>query len=275
MSDKVFWSILGAEVVVWIVLFVLLVMPKMSEYDSVTGKLRKQQSSLREYSKKVDRDLPTKDLLEAEEKFNASWSKQLDRAEEFFSSRVSRFEEGASSDLSGWTAGYRDGFDLLAKRYRSTTGLAADAELPFSIQDDLADMTKIVDYERRWKVQNHLVNLTLDNRGSEILELVIDRKTTRGSRSADEGPSRFPVSLKMTIPGNRVSEFLGQIMKHPFIDYSVEKVAVSKDRQNLLYDVVNEVSPEEGDMGEPNVLLLLEMQVHEGAVIASSESERS
>ena len=76
MSDKVFWSLLGAEVVVWIVLFVLLVMPKMSEYDSVTDKLRKQQKSLREYSKRVDRDLPTKDLLDAEEKFNASWEKQ-------------------------------------------------------------------------------------------------------------------------------------------------------------------------------------------------------
>ena len=274
MSDKVFWGLLGAEIVVWIVLFVLLVMPKMSEYDKVTSKLKRQQTDLRNYATKVDRDLPTENLLEAEEKFLSNWAKQIDRAEEFYSSRVSRFEEGASSDLSGWTAGYRDGFDLLVKRYRSETGLAADAELPFTAQDDLGDVTKIVNYERRWKVQNHLVNLALENRGSKIMELVIDRRTTRGNRSADEGPSRFPVSLKMAIPGNRVVNFLGQIMKHPFIDYSVEKVAVSKDRQNLLYDVVNEVSPEAGDMGEPNVLLLLELQVHEGAVLTSADSDR-
>ena len=274
MSDKVFWSLLGAEVVVWIVLFVLLVMPKMSEYDSVTAKLKRQQKDLREYSKRVDRELPTEDLLEAEEKFLSNWGKQIDRAEQFYSSRVSRFEEGASSDLSGWTAGFRDGFELLAKRYRSDTGLAADAELPFTKQDDLDDASKIVSYERRWKVQNHLVNLVLENRGAEIVELVIDRKTTRGRASADDGPSQFPVYLKMTIPGNRVVNFVGQIMNHPFIDYTLEKVAVSKDRENLLFEVVNEVSPEDGDMGEPNVLLLLEMQVHEGAVLSSAETER-
>ena len=274
MSDKVFWSLLGAEVVFWIVLFVLLVVPKMSEYDSVTSKLKRQQKDLKEFSKRVDRDLPTEDLVEAEEKFLTNWSKQIDRAEEFYSSRVSRFDEGASSDLSGWTAGYRDGFDLLAKRYRSETGLAEEAELPFFAQEDLTNVDKIVNYERRWKVQSHLVNLALENRGAVIYELRVDRKATRGSRSTSEGPTRFPVYLKMAIPGNRVVNFVGQIMKHPFIDYSLDRVAVSKDRQNLLFDVVNETKPEDVDLGEPNVLLLLEMEVHEGAVMSSSEEER-
>lgn len=274
MSDKVFWSLLGTEVVFWIVLFVVLVMPKMSEYDSVTSKLMRQQKDLREYSKRVDRDLPTEDLVEAEEKFLTNWSKQIDRAEEFYSSRVSRFDEGASSDLSGWTAGYRDSFDLLAKRYRSDTGLAEESELPFFAQEDLANVDKIVNYERRWKVQSHLVNLALENRGATIYELRIDRKATRGSRSSSEGPTRFPVYLKMAIPGNRVVNFVGQILKHPFIDYSLDRVAVSKDRENLLFDVVNETKPEDVDLGEPNVLLLLEMEVHEGAVMSSSEEER-
>jgi len=161
MSDKVFWSLLGAEVVLWIVLFVIVVVPKMSEYDSVSAKLKRQQKDLKEYSRKVDRDLPTEDMVKAEEKYLESWSKEIDRAEEFYSSRVSRFAEGTSSDLSGWSTRYRDGFDLLVKRYRSEVGLDAAAELPFLAQEDLDDVDKIVNYERRWKVQSHLVNLAL------------------------------------------------------------------------------------------------------------------
>mgnify|MGYP003339553133 CR=1 FL=1 len=68
MSDKVFWSLLGAEVVLWIVLFVVIVMPKMADYDSVSAKLKRQQKDLKEYSRKVDRELPTEDLVEAEKK---------------------------------------------------------------------------------------------------------------------------------------------------------------------------------------------------------------
>ena len=78
----------------------------------------------------------------------------------------------------------------------------------------------------------------------------------------------------MTIPGNRVVSFVDQIMKHPFIDYSIERLAVNKDRKELLFDVVNENKPEDDEMGEPNVLLLLEMEVHEGDIMSSSEEER-
>ncbi|OUU25585.1 MAG: hypothetical protein CBC13_01920 [Planctomycetia bacterium TMED53] len=274
MSDKVFWSLLGAEVVLWIVLFVVIVMPKMADYDSVSAKLKRQQKDLKEYSRKIDRELPTEDLVEAEKKYLGKWEQEIKRAEEFYSSRVSRFVEGVSSDLSSWSTRYRDGFDLMAKRYRSDVGLEADAELPFTAQEDLDDVDKIVKYERRWKVQNHLVNLVLANRGSTIVELTVDRRLARAGRGGDGDSTSFPVSLKMTIPGNRVVNFVDQIMKHPFIDYSIERLAVSKDRKELLFDVVNENRPEDDEMGEPNVLLLLEMEVHEGDVMSSSEEER-
>ena len=88
MSDKVFWSILGGILLGWVILFVLLVLPKMQAYDSVSADLKSKHRTLDKFSKRTDRDLPTQRLINKEEEFLQSWKKEIDRAEEFYESEV-------------------------------------------------------------------------------------------------------------------------------------------------------------------------------------------
>ncbi|NCG12590.1 MAG: hypothetical protein GWP38_04525, partial [Planctomycetia bacterium] len=50
MSDKVFWSILGGILLGWVILFVLLVLPKMQAYDSVSADLKSKHRTLDKFS---------------------------------------------------------------------------------------------------------------------------------------------------------------------------------------------------------------------------------
>ena len=274
MSDKVFWSILGGILLGWVILFVLLVLPKMQAYDSVSADLKSKHRTLDKFSKRTDRDLPTQRLINKEEEFLQSWKKEIDRAEEFYTSRKFRFEEGASDDLSGWSTRYRDDFDFLVKKYRRHAGLADDAELPFEIQEDISNVDEIVNYERRWKVQFHLVDLIVNTRGTSIVELLVDKKSGRSARNKNVDSESFPVVLKLRIPASKSVSFVDQILKHTFIDYSIDQLVVTKDRSQLLFDIVEEMKKEDVDRSEPAVFLKLKMEVHEGAVMEPSEEER-
>ncbi|MGE4620393.1 MAG: hypothetical protein AAEJ04_11360, partial [Planctomycetota bacterium] len=128
MKDKVFWSVLGAILLGWIILFFLLVWPKMTAYESVTKKLSRSNRAIQKYAKMDSGELPTEDLVEAEEKYLANWRKQIDRAEAFHQNRAALFIEGVVGDLSAWSTRYRDDFELLQSRYRKHVGPADETE---------------------------------------------------------------------------------------------------------------------------------------------------
>ena len=76
MKDKVFWSILGAILLGWVLLFFLFVWPKMDAYNEVTDTLSKSNRAIQKYARMAAEELPTEDLVEAQEKYLASWNKQ-------------------------------------------------------------------------------------------------------------------------------------------------------------------------------------------------------
>lgn len=273
MKDKVFWSILGAILVGWIILFFVLVWPKMQSYNTVTGKLKSKKTAIQKYAKMDSVDLPTQDLVEAQEKYLVSWRKQIDRAEQFHETRAALFIEGVVSDLSSWSTRYRDDFELLQSRYRKHVGLDAEAELPFQVQEDADDPSMIPAYERRWRVQKDLVDRIISIQGASIEELSIDKKTRRGGGdSSDSRFIKFPVVLRAFVPPSRIGGIVDGLLRHNFIDFEIRHLAMAKQRESLVYDVVEQVA--EGDLGldsEPPVRLLLELDVIEALAVADTE----
>lgn len=273
MKDKVFWSILGAILVGWILLFFLFVWPKMQSYNEVTGQLKSKKTAIQRYAKMSADDLPTEDLVEAQEKYLANWKKQIDRAEQFHKNRSALFIEGVVGDLSSWSTRYRDDFNLLQSRYRKHVGLDAEAELPFQVQEEAGDPAMIAAYERRWRVQKELVDRIIAIQGASIEELSIDKKTRRGGGdSSDDGLIKFPVVLRAQVPPSRIGGIVDGLLRHNFIDFEIRHLAMAKHRESLVYEVVEKITA--GELGldsEPPVRLLLELDVIEAVSAVESE----
>lgn len=268
MKDKVFWSILGVILFGWIVLFFVFVWPKMQAYEDVTKKLSRSNKAIQKYAKMDSEQLPTEDLVDSQVKYLANWRKQIDRAEQFHNNRAALFVEGVVGDLSSWSTRYRDDFDLLESRYRKHAGLADDAELPFAVQEDATDANKIASYERRWRVQKDLVDRVISIRGATIEELSIDKKTRRARDEDSGGLIKFPVVLRASVPPARVGGIVDGLLRHNFIDFEVSHLAMAKDRESLIFDVVEQVEDgTEGLDSEPSVNLLLELDVIEAVTV--------
>ncbi len=271
MKDKVFWSLLGAILLGWVLLFAFLVWPKMTEYDKVTDKLSKEKKAIQVYAKMDVEELPTDDLVEAKENFLKNWRKQLDRATQFHENRSALFTEGAVSDLSSWATRYRDNYDLLVNRYVQHTGYAGDMEdIPVKVQEDLSDPSKVEKYEKYWKVQKFLVDEVIAIPGASIAEEGLEvGKRTRGNK--DE-TGRFQVVMLARVPPAQIGNLVDNILRHTFVDFDVKQLSVSKDRNNLIFDVIEEVAPEShGVASEPVVWLRLELDVLEGIAAEGSQ----
>ena len=275
MTNRVFWSVLGVILFGWIVLFFLFVWPKMQAYEDVTKKLSRSNKAIQKYARMDAEQLPTEDLVEAQEKYLNNWRKQIDRAEQFHSNRAALFVEGVVSDLSSWSTRYRDDFDLLESRYRKHVGIDDAVELPFAVQEDTNDSSQIAAYERRWRVQKDLVDRIISIRGASIEELIIDRKTRRSRVDETGGLIKFPVTLRAFVPPTRVGSIVDGLLRHNFIDFEVRHLAMSKDRESLLYEVVEQVGENvEGLDSEPSVRLLLELDVIEEVAATNTDKER-
>lgn len=272
MKDKVFWTVLGAILFGWIVLFFLFVWPKMQAYEDVTKKLSRSNKAIQKYAKMDSEQLPTEELVEAQEKYLTNWRKQIDRAEQFHSNRAALFVEGVVGDLSSWSTRYRDDFELLESRYRKHVGMDPAAELPFAVQEDTTDSSQIAAYERRWRVQKELVDRIILIRGASIEELTIDKKSRRGRSDETGGLIKFPVTLRAFVPPTRVGSIVDGLLRHNFIDFEVRHLAMSKDRESLLYEPVEQVEGDaEGLDSEPSVHLLLELDVNEAVAVTNTE----
>ena len=273
MKDKVFWSILGAILLGWVLLFFLFVWPKMDAYNEVTDTLSKSNRAIQKYARMAAEELPTEDLVEAQEKYLASWNKQIDRAEQFHKNRAALFVEGVVGDLSSWSTRYRDDFELLQSRYRKHVGLDAETELPFLVQEDITDPDQIAAYERRWRVQKDLVDRIIAVRGASIEELTIDKKSRRAEVGASEGALiKFPVVMRAFVPPARIGGILDGLLRHNFIDFEVRHLALTKERESLIYGVVEQVAIDDlGLDSEPAVRLLLELDVIEAIAPKATE----
>ncbi|MBT5737092.1 MAG: hypothetical protein HN891_06480 [Planctomycetes bacterium] len=274
MNDKVFWSLLGVILVGWVILFALFVMPKMTEYESVTKKLKSSKRDIEKYAKMSPDDLPTSELVEAKRDFLLNWDKQIAKAEQFHINRANLFTEGAVGDLSSWSTRYRDSFGLLVSRYVHHTGYAGETkDFPFKIQDNLADPDQLQSYERVWRIQKDLVDRVLAIRGASIADdgLKINQQRKKSS-SKEKSEGGIPISFLAKLPPASVGGLIDGLLRHTYVDFEIQKFSLAKTREGLIYEVVEEV--EEGADGlasEPVVWVLLEMNVPAGVVAAGSQ----
>ncbi|MGE4619010.1 MAG: hypothetical protein AAEJ04_04285, partial [Planctomycetota bacterium] len=151
-----------------------------------------------------------------------------------------------------------------------------DQDYPFQALLDTSDSSMIASYERRWRVQKDLVDRIISIGGASIEELEIDKrqKGRAGSskRSDDGGVLKFPVSLRASVPASRVGGIVDGLLRHNFIDFEVRHLAMAKDRESLVYNVVEQLEDgSEGLDSEPPVRLLLELDVIEG--VANTDTE--
>jgi hypothetical protein len=273
MNDKVFWSLLGVILVGWVVLFALFVMPKMTEYESVTKKLKNSKREIEKYAKMSSDDLPTIELVEAKRDFLLNWDKQIAKAEQFHINRANLFTEGAVGDLSSWSTRYRDNFGLLVSRYTHHTGYAGETkDFPFKIQDNLDDPDKLQSYERVWRIQKDLVDRIIAIRGASIADDGLKINQLRKKSSKDKSEGGIPISFLAKLPPASVGGLIDGLLRHTYVDFEIDKFSLAKTREGLIYNVVEEV--EEGADGiasEPVVWVLLEMNVPAGVVAAGSQ----
>ncbi|MDE0959712.1 MAG: hypothetical protein OSB09_02940 [Planctomycetota bacterium] len=267
MNDKLFWSLLGVILVGWIALFFLLVLPKMNEYDSVTSKLKRSKTAIEKYAKMSASELPTSDLVAAKETFLTNWGKQISKAEQFHRNRTTLFSEGAVGDLSSWSTQYRDRFDMLVSRYSQHAGFTGEPkEFPFKIQEDLSDPDQLPRYERVWRIQKELVDRIIAIRGASFAVdgLKINQRGKK-ARLKEEGSGATPVTFLAKLPPASVGGLIDGLLRHTFVDFEIEKLSLAKAREELIFEVVEEVEEgAEGVASEPVVWLLLEMNVPAG-----------
>ena len=80
MSDKTFWGAIGGIIVVWVALFFVLVQPKMSEYDEISGKLQRRVSAMKKFAGADVNELPTPGLLEKKQRYTNTWENNVEAA---------------------------------------------------------------------------------------------------------------------------------------------------------------------------------------------------
>ena len=106
-----------------------------------------------------------------------------------------------------------------------------------------------------------------------IEELTIDKKTRRGGdASTTDGLIKFPVVFRALVPPTRIGGVIDGLLRHNFIDFEIRHLAMAKQRESLIYGVVEQVAA--GEVGldsEPPVRLLLELDVIEAVAVADTE----
>jgi len=143
-------------------------------------------------------------------------------------------------------------------------------DIPVKVQEDLSDPSKVEKYEKYWKVQKFLVDEVIAIPGASIAEEGLEvGKRTRGNK--DE-TGRFQVVMLARVPPAQIGNLVDNILRHTFVDFDVKQLSVSKDRNNLIFDVIEEVAPEShGVASEPVVWLRLELDVLEGIAAEGSQ----
>lgn len=255
MSTKVFWGLLGAILVGWIVLFVTVVMGQMETYNAESTKLDRRVKSMRDYAALPEDELPTESLLEKKQNLYDNWERNVEAAQRFYEDREARVVGGIERNQAVWVARYRDEFEALGQRYRTATGLAAEEALPFDRMEEFGEHD-LEFYEKAWKVQRFLIGEITDA-GGRILEYKYSLSQRDRTELTEERPHpNFEVDevvIKATLPPERLTRHLSKVLAHPDLNFGLHEFVVGKDPSDLVTDVIREI-PEGGSrMDEPQV----------------------
>ena len=211
-------------------------------------------------------DLPTPELREAHEEYSRKWHADRDAALDYFEQRDADFEsfrfdgqDLGSPDLATWTTAYTDAFAKLASDYREHTGLDEQQPVPFDQIKDIGDASKVLDYQKEWRVQSTLVRAVMGVKGSNV-------RKCRASRVEDpdlEHFKRLRFQLEADLPAAKVSSVMKTVLSDSGINFDVRRMLVSKSLYSLPAEALTVITVREGSAapGEPNVVLILDVDV--------------
>jgi len=240
MKTNVFWGVVGAILVIWLVLLYFVIFDgKMTTYAGKVDRLDKLVRKVEKYAKMPAEELPTSDLLEKTENGYARWQKNVDDAQRFYQDRDDAFESrGTNRDLGTWQAAYKVAFSALKESYREYAGLEEDAEIPFREIKDLSDPTAIAEYQKLWNVQRTLIERTMEF-GGRVRKVVL--KTGRDVKGAEASESfdRIRSELQCSLPPRRHVGFVDALLSDKVINFEIQRLLMNKDREGVQYDLVS------------------------------------
>ena len=268
MQDKTFWSILGALVLGWIVLFYMLVVGGgMKTYSEKSSSLKSKVRAMKDFAEMAPEDLPTEELLDRKTAEIEAKEKMLADAQQFFIDRENRLFAGAAiNNKAAWEGRYRDQYALLGDEYRRAHPPAEDAEevedLPFALLENKILEGDLSQAERLWRTQKLVVEAVLDAGGDILSADPANRSTLRSAVKAEKAKRpRFELDRVNTLaelPATKISPLLATLLAHPELNLEVESLTVGKNPQGLIAEVVREG---EEHMAEPMVFMNLSLNV--------------
>ncbi len=257
MKTNVFWSVVGGLVLLWIILIVLVVLPKKESYEKTANDLQSSVRTLEQMARMEPAKIPSEALKENREQYFERYSSNYQEAFEFYEERDRRFEdlEGRTSPTD-WYAAYNDAYEKLGARYRAHANLPEDKPLPFKRAEDPRTADRLGLTQKRWRIQRTLVE--------EIMSLggTIEEYSPKEVRERLEHFETLRSTVKLALPPTKLRALINSLLEHDTINFEIQELQVGKQRDALIIDLVKEAPASEPQpISEPHVLCRMVIDV--------------